>query len=342
MDAQAYELYLKGVSKIEEMGEGGSGAFAEGRALLERALAIQPSAEVYAGLSRLFLVAVDAGSNPVPENLALSRHYLEKGEALKRDYLPLTNCRIFLDIQQGEVERALALATDQLMADRLSLESISRIGLVLRHNGDFELAGAFYGHALKLSPRDFTFQLNDARTTFQGGDHERGLAAMQACAQEHPQWYWPRLYVAYYSLMEGQTSQAEETLARLPGSRIPTQLVSYQLGALRGRPEQFEPRRAALDLARIDFDTAMLLAECYSLAGDTHSSLENLQHALRLGWIAWSYFDWDPLLAHLRQTPEYQRLRAQGLGEQRARQQRERALVEPVMRKLGIAVPSLR
>jgi len=55
-----------------------------------------------------------------------------------------------------------------------------------------------------------------------------------------------------------------------------------------------------------------------------------------MGHGTWEFFDWDPLLARLRDTSEYKKWREEGLRPRAAAWQRQEAIVRPVVQKLGI------
>jgi tetratricopeptide (TPR) repeat protein len=335
INPQAYELYLRASGKINELTEGRQETVAQAQALLEKALEIEPSVEVYSGLALLHYESVNALIRPSRENLDLSRYYLEKGLALRPDFLPLLVTKVSLGIQVGRVEESLGIAAAQLMEGRLGVSFLSQIGLVLRQNGDYVRAAAFYDYGCHLLPHNYLLQLNRERSLFQSGRHDLALQHLQELARDDPEKRWTAFYLVYYSLLLGKPEIVERHLASQP-SGLPVRLVRYAIGRKRGSAEAFEPSDTVLASASADFDTSLMLAECYALAGNTTESMAWLRKAIDNGWTSWSYFDWDPLLANLRQSREYKELREQGLKLQQARAARELAIVQPVMAKLGI------
>jgi tetratricopeptide (TPR) repeat protein len=337
VDPQAYELYLKGNGKLEEMQNGESEAFVEGKALLERALAIEPSAEIYSGLASLHYEAINQGVDPNPENLSLAGFYIDKALALRRDDLAALDTKVMLEFQLGRAEESLALIARQVLDDRLSPVLVNRIGLVLRQNGDFGAAEPFLVYAMKLAPSSFPRQLNYGRHLFESGRHGEAIALMRKLVDEYPEKFWSRMLLASYSLRLGDLPTAERFAAELPAT-LSARLLRYQIDRAKGDTSPFQPSDRLRRQAAIDFDTSLQLAENYALSGDQVKALEFLRTTLANGWTAWNYFDWDPCLAGLRATPEYRALHAQGLEDQKARRERERTVIAPVVKKLGISI----
>ncbi len=338
LDPQAFELYVKGSDRTDDLELGKEQAYAEARALLERALAIEPSVEIYAGLARLHFEAVNASVSPSRENLELCRYYLAKGLALKPDYLPLLETRTYLDLEEGRLEEGLAVAAGQLLADRISPTFIGSIGTLLRQNGDYALAESFYRLSVRLFPEDYLQRLNLCRCLFQSGRRDEALALMRGLALDFPNRTWPRYDAAAFALIMGDVTAARRGVETLPSS-LPSQLLGYQVAHAEGERVPFEPGPRILAQAEVDFDTCLLVAEDYALSGNQTMALRYFRKTLDLGWWAWAYFDRDPMLESLRDSEEYRQWRAEGLERQRQRRERERAVLRPVLTKLGIAAP---
>lgn len=335
VDHEAFALYIRGLSSLKRMGEGDRQAFEQGVALLERAADIEPSVEVYAGLARLHLEAVNFGISGNPENLAISQYYLDTCSRMAPDYLPLDNLRYRVALQLGQPERALEFAARPLLANRLDPHLVSAIGSIARLNGDYAEGEAFFRHALEILPSHYLLKLHLARCLFFSGEHQAGLDIMERCARDTPEGYWARLDLVHYLGVAGRPEEAAQWLEGLADTPV-TGLMRFQNDVLRGVPTSWQATEDQRAFAQIDFDMAYWLAECESLAGNLDASLTHLKKAIQNGFTAWDYFDWDPLLAPLRETPGYQALRQEGVIEQRARSDRERVWIEAAAKKLTI------
>lgn len=333
---EAYELYLRALSKAEDMQTGRKEAFAEGRGLLERALAVEPSAEVYSGLARLYFEAVNQGVDVRRENLSVGRHFLDRGLALRPDFPPLLDSRILYDHQEGRVEEAMAAAADRVLAGHLDVVTIGRIARVLRQSGDEATALAFYDHALRLLPRHYPLRTNRARCLFQAGRRSEAVAELRKALADEPGRFWVRWGLADFALLMGDPEAAARQSEGLPPT-LPLRLLRLRIDLVRGVRPSFVPDEAVLREAGVDCDLSLWLAEAFALAGDVDTAARCFRSALDGGLVAWAYFDRDPLLTRLRETAEYRRLRAEGLPAQRSRVERLRALARPVAAKLGLA-----
>ncbi len=335
IDPQAYELYLRGISKTAEFLDGRAEALAEARALLERALLIEPSAEVCSGLAMLHFQAVNQGIDISSENLDRCKYYLDKGLALSPDYLPLLNVKVYYLYQRGQVTEALQLAAEQLLSGRLDISLITKMALSLRQTGNYAPSVALWRYALQLHPQNYVAKTNLARTLFEAGEHQGALVLLREVHGEYPSRYWPRYDLAKYLMLTDRLEEGMPYVDDLSDSQN-TRLLKFQLARLQGQDVGFAPEESLLTEAAADFDASFLCAESYALAGELKTALTYLQMTLDHGWTAWGFFDWNPLLDQLRQTQQYRAMREQGLRAQAEQRRLEDAAVKPVMLMLGI------
>ncbi|MCI0414863.1 serine/threonine protein kinase [bacterium] len=335
MNAQAFELYLRGVSKISEMEEGETNAFGQASALLQQALHTSPSVKIYHGLAYLHYQAVNLGIDFHPANLELCRYYLDRGLALRSDYGPLIDIKTRYEFYMGRPAMTLRIAADQIKADRFNLEQIGMIGMALRQSGNFELSERFFQYALKLSPENYYMKLIYNASLFQAGKHRESLDGLATLYSDYPQKYWGKFYLAWYDLLLGKTDEGTMLILQLPDT-LPTRILRYQAEAVTGKTVPFQPDHRMLEAAKVDLHVSFRLAQCYSLSGDLEKASIYLKNTVQKGWIAWNYFDWDPMLAHLRTSESYQKMRAEGLPVQQSTIELEKKLLQPVLEKLGI------
>lgn len=335
MDPQAYEFYLRGVSKIVEMEQGRDTAFTEGRSFLERAVAIEPSVEVYTGLARLYYQAVNLGLALEPENMDMARYYMEKALRIRPDYGPLIQQQLRSALQEGRYEDTLKIAAREIAADRLELDYAAMAAYALRQTGRYRWSGALYRQTIRLFPENYYTKLNYGICLFQQGRRAEALKRIRACVADEPDKYWGQFYLAYYSLLLGDTSAAARQAATLPDNAT-TQNILRQISLIRNDPAGRDVKLSDPELSTTDANHSLRLVETYALAGDTAAALRQFQINVRMGHGTWEFFDWDPLLARLRGTPEYQQWRAEGLRLRAAAWQRQEAIVRPIFQKLGI------
>ena len=335
MNPRAFELYLDGFSKIREMEAGREKSFGEAKALLQSALDIEPSAEIYHGLAYLYYQAINLGIDFSPENLELCRDYLNRGLAMRPDYVPLIDVNTRYEFYMGRPERTLHIAADQIKANRLSVELIGMIGMSFRHSGDYPMSERFFRYALQLSPENYYIKLIYAACLFQSGKRQLAVNELEKLDAENPERYWGKYYLAWYNLLLGRIDEGRKLTEKLPDT-LPTRILKYQAGLSPDGSNGFEPTQKMLEAAEVDFHFSFRLAQCYSLSGKTDKALHYLQKTTRKGWIAWNYFDWDPMLANLRATKDYNVMRSEGLILQKSTVERERKLVQPAILKLDL------
>ena len=335
MDPQAYEFYLRGVSKIVEMEQGRNAAFTEGRSFLERALAIEPSVEVCAGLARLYYQAVNLGLALEPENMDMARYYLDKAVRIRPDYGPLIQLQLRSALQEGRYEDTLKIAARAIAADRLELDYAAMASYALRQTGRYRWSGTLYRQTIRLFPENYYLKLNYAICLFQQGHHADALKLIRTCVTDEPDKYWGQFYLAHYSLLLGDTAAAARLAATLPDNAT-TQNLRRQIALIRGGLAEQDLKLAGQEVSTTDVNHSLRLAETYALAGDTAAALRQFQINVRMGHGTWEYFDWNPLLARLRETPEYTKWHAEGLRRRAVAWQRQDAIMRPVFRKLGV------
>ncbi|NLI45943.1 MAG: protein kinase [Acidobacteria bacterium] len=334
----AYELYLKGIGKIQDMSHGEAGAFEEAKAFLERGLQIEPSVTLYAGLAELHFQAVNTWNSLEPDSLSYSRYYLEKGRSLQPDYGPLLRLSVLLDIQQGRMEEAMQTLVEQFRADRLELMQFNQAATIFRLNGDHEAASALIQYALSLYPDHDFIRLSLVRNLTQTGRTTEARKMLEKLLRDSPQYYFVRLDYIRLAMMSGDIGTADRLVKNMP-ELLPSRAIRHQVACLQGDCAPFDPSERFRRVAKLDYDLSLVMAECFSMSGQTDEAMKFMQQTVDIGFTDWSYFDRNPLLANVRRTPEYQTLRKQGLVNQRSRRLRERALIQPVLDQYQIVLP---
>jgi tetratricopeptide (TPR) repeat protein len=335
----AYELYLKGIGKIQDMSHGEAAAFAEAKAFLERGLQIEPSVILYAGLAELHFQAVNTWNSLEPESLSYSRYYLEKGQALQPDYGPLLRLSVLLDIQQGRMEEAMHTLAEQFRADRLELMQFNQAATIFRLNGDHEAATALIRYALSLYPEHDFIRLSLVRNLTQAGQTSEAREVLEKLLRDSPQYYFVRLDYIRLAMMSGDIGTADRLVKNMP-ELLPSRAIRHQVACLQGNCAPFDPSERFRRVAQLDYDLSLVMAECFSLSGQTDEALKFMRQTVDIGFTDWSYFDRNPLLANVRRAPGYAALRQQGLVNQRERRLRERALIQPMLDQYQIVLPS--
>lgn len=325
----AYEFYLKGIALIGAMEAGQRDAFPEAKALLERGLAIEPSVELCGGLAYLYFQAVNLGISYKPENLTWCRHYLEKGSAMDTRYAPLEDIRVRYLIQTGNIESALKISVRELASGKLDLYQLGLTAMALRHRGNHRASESLYRQSLVYFPENYYLRLNLGICLFQSGRRREGLERITACVRNHPEKYWARFYSAWLALQSGDLPVCRSILDGLPDTP-PTRNLRFQLRALENGGRDFQPDEEMLQAAGIDVNFAYRLAESYSLAGRLPEALHCLKTAAALGWGGLEYEQRDPLLARLRQDPEYHRWQRSRVAEVHRFRQEQLQIIEPL------------
>jgi len=335
MNVQAFEFYLKGLTGIGEMEQGKSESFAEAKAFLQRALETGPSVEIFHGLAYLHYQAINLGIDFDSRNLELCRYYLDRGLALRPDYGPLIDLKTRYEFYKGRPDLTLRIAADQIKSDRFNVGQIGMIGLVLRQSGNFRLSELFLRYALKLSPESYYMKLTYSSSLFQAGRHPEAMDVLETLNSDYPEKYWGKFYLSWFKLLLGNSDEGQKLAYLLPDT-LPTRILRYQSDAVVKKDVPFNPDHRMLDAANVDVHFSFRLAQCYSLSGNSEKAFIYLKSTVDKGWIAWNYFDWDPMLANLRQSDSYQKIRSEGLPVQKATIEMQQKLLQPVLEKLGI------
>ncbi len=248
---EAYEFYLRGVSKIVEMEQGRNAAFTEGRSFLERALAIEPSVEVCAGLARLYYRAVNLGLALELKNMDMARYCLDKAVRIRPDYGPLIQLQLRSALQEGRYEDTLKIAARAIAADRLGSTTPPWRPTPCDRPAGIVGAARWRGRPSACFPRITTSSSTTPFACFQQGHHADALKLIRTCVTDEPDKYWGQFYLAHYSLLLGDTAAA----ARSGGDaadNATTQNLRRQIALIRGGLAERDLKLAGQEVSTTD------------------------------------------------------------------------------------------
>ncbi|HXE74983.1 MAG TPA: protein kinase [Candidatus Xenobia bacterium] len=294
-------LYLAGIYEFDRAQQ-----------MLERALEIDPhfaEARAWYGFAKLLMI-IDGLSNDTRwlyEAEEEVRRALADDAGCGRAHSVLAGIYLFAgrkELIPGEVEKALRDNPQDADA-RLWLSHYYIV------NGDTTTGEAILGPALEVAPTFWPARLAVAYVRVARCDLDGAIRAYEKILEQDARNGYALQGLAHAYLVTGDLRQARTTLERIrpTGSSgqydYRTRVHWALLFALEGKRAEAEKELdpEVLKFATVLFWCCSWLAECYAVLGQAEKALEWLDLAVRNGDERLEWFQYDPLLASIRNEP---------------------------------------
>jgi tetratricopeptide (TPR) repeat protein len=304
VNAQAYEYYLRGVD-LYSMND-----FPAAIAMLEKSVSIDPNyAPTWANLGKAY--TTDA-------TLQLGgREQYDKAEAAYEKAIALNpnliEPRIYMAnmlTDTGRVEQAVPLLRAALQTSPNNAELHWELGYAYRFAGILQESVAECERARQIDP-DVKINSSAINGYLYLGQYAKFLESLPQTDSAYVLFY--RGFGEFYENHEKEAAQAFDRAYTLQPSLLPARVgkvLSYSIGGqhaaalelLRKTQDEMEERGVS------DAESMYKIAQAYAVLGDKPASLHALSHTIDGGFFCYSCFVTDPLLASIRNEPEFQRL----------------------------------
>ena len=209
-------------------------------------------------------------------------------------------------VQQGELARAYRQAEALVQRRPDSAEARFTYAYVLRYAGRLNDSARECDLALALDPRNANFR-SCAITFFELGKSDRALEFVKLDAGSE----WAAGVLPAIRLRQGNEEEARKSARLMP--KNPTWFPQVIQGCLTARSggellpviRSAEPALLALRDPELKYYQATILAHC----SRNELALQLLRSAIEQHYCAREALESDPLLAHLRQSPEFNAVR---------------------------------
>ncbi len=300
-DSEAYDLYLRStaISNDPEPNR-------EAIAMLERTVAIDPEyAPAWDALGRRYYYeSVFGGGSQADFQRSIAAH--ERAAQLDPDLVTAVAYLTQNRVEQGELARAFSQAEALVQRRPDSAEAHFTYAFVLRYAGRLADSARECDVALALDPRNPNFR-SCAFTFFELGKSDRALEYLKLDAGSE----WAASVLPAIRLRQGDHDEARKSAQQMP--KNPAWFPHVLQACLTARSDaELEPviRGAEPDLRAVrdpelKYYQAAILAHC----GRSELALQLLRSTLELNYCAREALEFDPLLARLRQIPQFNDLR---------------------------------
>jgi len=257
------------------------------RALHEAIGQDQDFAEAHAALGRCYLLYAQGWSGP--ETFLLAERSLRRALALEPSLAAARLQMVYVDLHQGDKDRARARVREQLAERPDDPEALFVSGMLQRLDGLYEQALATYDRLLQVSPGDVVIvAFNKARVLTHAGRFEEAVAEIDRGRASEPEHPLLKTFLAIALFNQGMIDDCQalvdDVLRQNPhwGGALP--LLGWCLSA---RGSHDEARTAVTprvrEIAAADHDIAFWLAELYAMEGLADEAAEWLQRSVRIG-----------------------------------------------------------
>jgi TolB-like protein len=305
-NAEAYDLYLRAMALSTDREPNGAAL-----QLLRQAVALDPGyAPAWSALAfRQYNQALYFGAGESARDLAIEA--AEKSIALDPNLMQAYIYRIISFAETGQTEKALRDA-DGLAARRPDSAVAHHIrGYVLRYAGLLEESARSCEKAMQIDPT--SRQWRSCSLVFIAlGRYDRALDFTRLDAGSD----WSANVEIDVFTRTGDIAAASERLRRPHAPR------AWFLPCLERSGSR--PDLAPLEQAEIRVSTSWdpergaWQAGNQAVCGRKDAALRLLRRSVEKGFLAWEFFDRDPLLASVRSDPEYARIRTLAIEKQKA------------------------
>jgi len=303
-NAEAYDLYLRSAAIPHDVGPN-----RQAIANLEKAVGLDPSyAPAWTALGlRYYYEASYAGGGTamldrsdaaVERALALDPNLVAAGARLARNR-----------VERGDLAHAYQDAQDLIRRRPDSAEAHFTLAYVMRYAGFLDHATQECDVALGLDPGYYGLR-SCANAFFELGKTDRAMDYLRL----DPSSEFVRANLPAVLLRAGQIDEAEQAIKNMPDLAIwfkPLLSQCVQNGAV--VPEQnIDAKTQAALLGLRDPELLYYQGSLMAFCGNRDLAVRLITSAIQHNYCAYSALELDPLLASLRGTPEFRRLRDAG------------------------------
>ncbi|MGH9508947.1 MAG: protein kinase domain-containing protein [Terriglobales bacterium] len=300
-DPEAYDLYLRStaISNDPEPNR-------EAISMLERAVALDPEyAPAWDALGRRYYYESAYGSGGQADfQRSIAAH--ERASQIDPDLVSAVAYLTQNRVEGGELARAFGQAEALVQRRPDSAEAHFTYAYVLRYAGRLTDSARECDRALSLDPRNSNFR-SCAITFFELGRADRALEYVKLDAGSD----WAASVLPTIRLRQGNAEEALKAARLMP--KVPAWFPHVLQACLSARSEaelvpvlsRAEPDLLALRDGELKYYQAAILAHC----GRSEIALQLLRSAIDQNYCAREALESDPLLARLRQSPQFNELR---------------------------------
>jgi eukaryotic-like serine/threonine-protein kinase len=308
-DVEAYRYYLMAKHEILNYTEDA----------LARALEYLETGEKIVGQNALLLAAkgqvywqyVNAGISSDNQYLIRARDCAIQALALDPNSAHAHRLLGLISVQEGDSQRAVHLLKRAIAADPNDSDTLSWYSAVCGLSGKAHAAMPLARRILEIDPLTPVYRFIPGLLSLMGGEFANALPSFEDAIRLDPSnvmLLWCRGQILALLQRDEDAIVQFGAIQQLDPTHYFSQLGAVMQAALK-RDVDAVGRAATPELASItecDPHYSWNMAQCFALIGDTASSLSWIDKAMSKGFINYPMISrWDPLLAPIRQTPEY-------------------------------------
>lgn len=302
-NSEAYDLYLRSASVPHDPAPN-----KEAIAMLERAVGLDPTyAPAWDALGRryYFDASYSGGGEPVIQR---SDTAYQRALSLDPNFAAASAHLIQNQVEAGELNKAYSEAEELVRRRPEDGDAHFTVAYVLRYAGLLHEAARECENALALDPGNYNFR-SCSITFFEQGKTDRAADFLKVDAGSE----WTKEIRPSVLLRAGKLADAKQAVGRMSANAtwFPALLQScLQISgasSVADAARSAEPTLMALRDPELKYYQGAILAYC----GQPQIALNLLNAAVAQKYCAYEALDEDPLLAKIRGTPEFERLRSE-------------------------------
>ncbi len=303
-NAEAYDLYLRSTAIPHDVGPN-----RQAIANLERAVGLDPTyAPAWEALGiRYYYEASYAGGGTTM--LDRSDAACERAIALDPNLVTAGAQLAQNRVERGNLARAYQDAQDLIRRRPDSAEAHFTLSYVMRYAGFLEHSTQECDVALRLDPGNYRLR-SCALAFFELGNTDRAMDYFRL----DPNSEWGRAHLPAILLRAGKIDEAEEAIKNMPDLPIWFKGLLSQCvqngGVTAGQNIDAKTQAALLGLR--DPELVYYQGSIMAFCGNRDLAMRMIATAIQRNYCAYSALELDPLLASLRDTAEFRRLRDAG------------------------------
>jgi non-specific serine/threonine protein kinase len=311
-DVEAYRYYLMAKHEILNYSE----------AALARALEYLETGERLVGKNVLLLSAkgqvywqyVNAGISADTTYLTKARECANQALELDPDSAHAHRLLGLISVQEGDSQRAVRLLKRAIVVDPNDSDTLSWYSAVCGLSGKAHAAMPLARRILEIDPLTPVYRFIPGLLSLMGGEFADALPSFDDAIKLDPtntMLLWCRGQILALLRRDEDAIAQFHAIQQIDSTHFFSQLGAVMQAALAGDRLALD-RAASAELVAItecDPHYSWNFAQCYALIGDTSNSLAWLEKAMLKGFINYPMISrWDPLLAPVRKTAEFENL----------------------------------
>jgi len=308
-DVEAYRYYLMAKHEILNYSEDA----------LARALEHLETGENIVGKNAVLLAAkgqvywqyINAGISSDPQYLGKARDCAIQALALDPNSAHAHRLLGLISVQEGNGQLAVRLLKRAISVDPNDSDTLSWYSAVCGLSGKAHAAMPLARRILEIDPLTPVYRFIPGLLSLMGGEFADALPSFEDAIRLDPtntMLLWCRGQILALLRRDQDAIIQFQAIQQLDPANYFAQLGAIMQAALNNDREAFD-RTATTDLLQIsecDPHYSWNIAQCFALLGDTSNSLDWIEKAMSKGFINYPMVSrWDPLLAPIRQTPQF-------------------------------------